>query len=216
MINKPPPLFIFPIIYKLCLSVLVFTSIHLRGQELDTGYVSTTKTDTMAFIEMDTTRTKVKNSLFGEYPSPKTALAFSLVIPGAGQFYNKKYWKIPIIYGGFGYLAWRISENRKDYVDFRDAYAQRVDGDSTTVDIYSEIYSTSALKFLRDARRKGLESNYIFTVLFYLLNGVDAYVDAHLLQFDVSEDLSLKVNPTILHDVHARPTIYGISVVASF
>ncbi len=141
---------------------------------------------------------KRKLRILGDYPNPKAALGLSLVLPGAGQAYNKKYWKIPIIYGVFGYLAYKIDDNKKNYEDFRDAYEIRVDGDDMTIDQYEGIYSDASLKRLRDLRKKGLESNWIFVVVTYLLNGVDAYVDAHLLEFDIDEDLSMNIDPTVM------------------
>ncbi|HKK88870.1 MAG TPA: DUF5683 domain-containing protein [Saprospiraceae bacterium] len=158
--------------------------------------------------------------VFGEYPKPRTALILSLVIPGAGQAYNKKYWKVPLVYGALGYMGWRISENRQTYQDRRDAYIAVVTGDSS-IPIAPELQGLPAnsLRILRDNSKKQLESNWIFLVLTYALNGIDAYVDAHLLEFDVSEDLSLNVDPALLNNLstqNATPNTLGLKISMSF
>lgn len=173
---------------------------------MDSSYVS------------DEIKTSKKLKLLGEYPNPKAALGLSLVLPGAGQAYNKKYWKIPIIYGVFGYLAYKIDDNKKNYEDYKKAYELRVDGDEDTVDKYAGVYNDATLKRLRNLRKKGLESNWIFVVVTYLLNGVDAYVDAHLLEFDISEDLSINLNPSVQpNDQFSNPTPgMGLRIALSF
>ena len=158
--------------------------------------------------------------IFGEYPKPRTALIMSLILPGAGQAYNKKYWKVPIVYGALGYMAWRISENQEVYRQRRDAYTFAITGDSALV-VAPELQGlpASSLRILRDNSKKQLESNWIFLVLTYALNGIDAYVDAHLLDFDVSEDLSIQLDPALINDLEwrsATPNTVGIKLSMSF
>lgn len=143
---------------------------------------------------------KEKNGLFKVlfsrqvYPSPGRALAYSLIVPGAGQFYNKKYVKVGIVYGGFAGILTGINwqANREDR--FQTALELKLENlphefSGTSLD------SERALKSRRDQYRKNRELLTIGLGLFYLLNGLDAYVDAHLLQFDVSDDLSLVLSP---------------------
>jgi len=131
----------------------------------------------------------------------------SALLPGAGQAYNKKYWKIPIIYGGFAGLAYAIRFNNKEYNIYKDAFSARLDGDENTTDAYVGIYSENDLATLKDFYRRNRDLSIIGTGLLYLLNIVDASVDAHLFDFNVNENLSMNIMPT------ASPYMYaGIGV----
>ncbi|TVR42323.1 MAG: hypothetical protein EA394_03830 [Bacteroidia bacterium] len=127
-------------------------------------------------------------------PSPAKAAMLSATFPGLGQVYNRKYWKIPIIYAGFGTLAYFIDFNNTEYRKWREAWIARVDGNPNTVDDYP-LYSTDRLEWLMNGYRRNLEVTYILTAALYLLNILDASVDAHLMNFDVGEDLSLGLEP---------------------
>jgi TM2 domain-containing membrane protein YozV len=127
---------------------------------------------------------------------PKIALLCSAILPGAGQFYNKKYWKIPIVWGAMGAGIYFISTNNVIYRDYRSAILQRVDPNNSVPDKYSGIYSTDQLISLQDQYRQSRDLFIIITSLLYTLNMVDALVDAHLFAFDVSDDLSLKITPS--------------------
>jgi len=141
--------------------------------------------------------------------SSSKAILYSAVLPGAGQAYNKKYWKIPIIYAGFGALIYSISYNQKNYTGYKEAYIQRTDGDVETVDSYPK-YSTDNLKSLFEYYRRNRDLSYILTGTLYILNILDAYVDAELFYFDVSDNLSLHSSPFILNSL-AGDKIGGIS-----
>jgi len=132
-----------------------------------------------------------------EKHSPLTATAFSLALPGAGQVYNKKYWKLPIIYGGLGWMGYRIYKTTQDHREFRGAYLSRIDDDPETIDGYP-LYSADNLNTLRLATKKDQELAIIGFSFVYILVAVDAFVDAHLLTFDVNDDLSMGVSPTVL------------------
>lgn len=134
-----------------------------------------------------------------ENHSPRKATMLSAAFPGLGQAYNKKYWKMPIVYAGFGTLGYFIYTNNAEYKSFRDAYLYRMDDNPATVsDIKFKNYSDDGLKRGRDYYRRNLEVSWIFTGLFYVLNILDATVDAHLADFDVSENLSMKIEPQII------------------
>lgn len=128
--------------------------------------------------------------------SPKKATLLSTFLPGAGQFYNKKYWKIPIIYAGLGTSVYFIASNNSYYNDFRLAYIHRKDNDPTTIDPYVGQYNETNLKDIRDYYRRNMELSIIATTAIYLLNIVDAAVDAHLYEFKVDDDLSIRVQPS--------------------
>ena len=129
--------------------------------------------------------------------SPKKATILSACIPGAGQIYNKKnwVWKVPIIYAGLGVSVYAGIFNRTEYVFWRDQYRMKVDGDSLTNGEYTD-QSDSYLKSQRDYYRQNMEMSFVVTGLIYVLQILDANVEAHLLDFDVSDDLSLHVQPT--------------------
>ncbi len=112
--------------------------------------------------------------------SPTTAVLLSAVLPGAGQFYNESYWKVPIIGGLVGYFGYEYFRNNNLYKDYRDDYAAsqtelNPDGDFT-------------LKTLREFYRDQRDDFVWYFLIVYVINMVDAYVDAHLFDFDVSED----------------------------
>lgn len=127
--------------------------------------------------------------------SPKKAALFALV-PGLGQAYNKKYWKIPIVYTALGVSGYAIWFNAYYYNDLKDAYLIRTDGDSTTTDEYvTLIPSEASLLQYAEYYKKNLDLSVIIFSAVYILNIVDAVVDAHLFSFDISDDLSLQIKP---------------------
>ncbi len=129
--------------------------------------------------------------------SPKKATILSAVLPGAGQVYNKKYWKVPVLYAGFATLGYFIKYNNDEYEVFKDAFVARVDGDESTVDDYVGIYSDQDLQRLKDFYRRNRDLSIVGISLLYVLNIVDASVDAHLFYFEVSDDISMRWQPGI-------------------
>ncbi len=131
--------------------------------------------------------------------SPHRATIYAMVCPGLGQIYNKKYWKLPLVYGGFGTMAYFISKNNNDYKDFKAAYDWAKAGDETipVPNEYAEKYSEAQLKRARDVTRRNLDYSYIITGLWWALTVIDATVDAHLFEFEVSDDLALRIEPDI-------------------
>ncbi|MEI7594116.1 MAG: DUF5683 domain-containing protein [Bacteroidota bacterium] len=129
--------------------------------------------------------------------SATKASVMSAILPGSGQVYNRKYWKVPVLYIGLGTLTYFLSNNYSQYQLFRKAYQYRTDGITTTID-NQPLYSDEQLKINRDIYRGNLELSVILTTALYVINIVDASVDAHLYKFDISEDLSLNVSPTLI------------------
>ncbi len=127
-------------------------------------------------------------------PSPGRAAMLSATLPGMGQIYNQRYWKVPIIYAGFGTLAYFIDFNNSNYRKWREAWIARVDGNPNTVDDFP-IYSDAELERAMNYYRRNLEITYVLTAALYLLNILDASVDAHLMTFDVGEDLTMGLQP---------------------
>jgi len=140
----------------------------------------------------------IKNTL--KIHSASKAILYSAILPGAGQAYNKKYWKIPIIYAGIGALIYAIDFNQKNYSVFKSAYILRTDGDSLTVDNYPR-YSAENLRSLFEYYHRNRDLSYILISSLYILNILDAYVDAELFYFDVSDNLSLHSSPFIMNSL---------------
>lgn len=156
----------------------------------DNGYVNI---DSLNKIFFDKVKTKIDTTFFRKYPYPRTAVIFSLILPGAGQVYNKKYWKLPLVYGALGGIVYAASWNQGKYRIYKNAYIDRL---TCGCDNFVGIYDDASIKTIRDYYRKNMELSYIGLTLTYVLVGVDAFVDAHLGSFDVSNDISLRVKPT--------------------
>ncbi|MEX0812721.1 MAG: DUF5683 domain-containing protein [Chitinophagales bacterium] len=145
--------------------------------------------------------------------SPKKAVIFSAVLPGLGQIYNKKYWKLPIIYAGFGGLGYSIYTNTQDWRMYRDAYKLRVDGDPNTVDEFEGSVSENNLLELKNHYKRNIDLSVIFTAVLYALNLVDAAVDAHLFNYDISDDLSMHVQPDMGFHSQRGSATAGVSII---
>lgn len=145
-------------------------------------------------------------------PDPKRALWLALVLPGAGQIYNRKYWKLPIIYGGFIGCAYAMRWNNQMYLDYSQAYLDIMDNDpntasytqflhlgnqinSSNIERYKEVFRSR-----RDRYRRWRDLSFFVMLGVYALSVIDAYVDASLSTFDISDDLSLQVQPAIINN----------------
>lgn len=148
--------------------------------------------------------------------SPRRATIYSAVLPGLGQAYNKKYWKIPVIYGALGTLGYFIYDNHSKYQIYKDAYSVRTDEDSLTVDGFVDLYTDENLKGLRDYYRRNFELTCIITFAVYALNIIDATVDAHLYEFEVNDDLTVKFQPQIIPNIAGSPTYGGVKITLKF
>lgn len=136
-----------------------------------------------AIIAKDTTKLREIDPL-----RPSKAAFFSAILPGLGQAYNKKYWKIPLVYGALGTSMYFYLENNKKYNIYRDAYKRRLAGfrDDEFVGIFDDQRLIAAQRF----HQRNRDLSLMVTAVFYILNIVDANVDAHLIQFNVNEKLS--------------------------
>ncbi len=129
--------------------------------------------------------------------SPGKATVLSAVLPGAGQIYNRKYWKAPIVWAGLGVSYWFVQRNSEEYRRYKDNYIAVVDGDPTTIDEFNGDVSASQLLDATDTYRKWRDLSYIALGLVYVLNIVDASVDANFVRFDVGRDLAVGVGPSL-------------------
>lgn len=136
----------------------------------------------------------IRNFFKKDYPNPTKAMIFSLVIPGTGQLYNKKYWKVPIVWGAYGLMIYFIDFSSGQYKYFKEEYIVVVNGGESPL-VTQNGWGEDDIKYYRDLYRKRMELSYIGLVAVTLLSGIDAYVDAHLMGFDVSEDLTMHIRP---------------------
>jgi Family of unknown function (DUF5683) len=138
-------------------------------------------------VVKDTVTTKI-NPL-----APAKAAFYSAILPGLGQTYNKKYWKIPIVYGALGAGIYSYVWNKKRYENYRNAYKERLlVGEENTTDPYKGIVSSSTLITAQKFHERNKDLSLLVTVAIYILNIIDANVDAHLLQFNVNGKLTVR------------------------
>lgn len=147
--------------------------------------------------------------------NPKVATFRSAVIPGWGQAYNKKYWKIPIIYGALGTTAYVFFFNLKTYKLLKQAIIYRSDTIASNDGLVDKQFinlSTESIRSYRNTFRQNVDYSVLFFLVFWGLNVVDATVDAHLKSFDVSDDISFKIKP----GYNPTSNTGGLSLVFSF
>ena len=140
-------------------------------------------------------------------PNPTKATWLAVVFPGGGQIYNRKYWKLPIIYGGFAGCAYALSWNGKMYKDYSQAYLDIMDSNPNTKSYedllppnstYNEEQLKNTLKRRKDMFRRYRDLSIFAFIGVYLISIIDAYVDAELSNFDITPDLSMKVEPAVI------------------
>ncbi|MBQ9644906.1 MAG: hypothetical protein IJV24_00935 [Prevotella sp.] len=143
-------------------------------------------------------------------PDPQRALWLALVIPGGGQIYNRKYWKLPIVYGGFVGCIYAMRWNNMMYRDYAQAYLDIMDNDPNTqsynkflhlgrqIDSSNEERYKQIFKKRKDRYRRWRDMSFFVMVGIYAISVIDAYVDAELSEFDISKDLSMKLRPTLM------------------
>lgn len=144
--------------------------------------------------------------------SPHKATIYSALIPGLGQVYNKKYWKLPIIYGLTGVFVYAFDFNNDQYNKYKNAYADMKAGKITSFEGYT---STDILSRLKDGYMRNRDLNVIVLAGIYLLNVVDATVDAHLFDYEINDDLSLNIQPAMKRTFDNQTSV-GISCSFSF
>lgn len=133
--------------------------------------------------------------------SPRKATIRSAILPGWGQAYNKKYWKIPLVYGALGTCVGFFIFNRTEYTDARDAYRLKLDGDPSNDFLIKPKFrqvDPEAVRRYRNEVRQNVDYSVLFFLVCWGLNVVDATVDGHLKSFEVTDNLSLRIKPAYL------------------
>lgn len=185
---------------------IAFCTKSFAQQKTDTTIVTQDSTSKKNILSLDTSAQKY---------NPKVATFRSAVLPGWGQAYNKKYWKIPIIYAALGTTTAIFFYNLKTYKKLREAIILRSDtilSNDSQVDPRFINFSTESIRTYRNSFRKNMDYSVLFFLIFWGLNVVDATVDAHLKSFDVSDNVSFKIKP----GYNPSANTGGISLLFSF
>ncbi len=158
-------------------------------------------------------------------PNPTKATWLALVFPGAGQIYNRKYWKLPIFYGGFAGCAYALTWNGNMYKDYMEAYKDAVNGNwnsSSITDLlppnytYSQSQLTETLRKRKDRFRRYRDLSIFAFIGVYILSVIDAYVDAELSNFDITPDIRVSVEPTVINSQMTGAQKNNVGLQCSF
>lgn len=161
-------------------------------------------------------------------PNPKKAVIYSAIFPGLGQVYNRKYWKLPIVYAGFIGFAYAISWNGRYYTDYSNGYKDIMDDDPMTdswknflsygqdPETVDQEWLKGVLKRRKDYYRRYRDLSIIGTIAMYALTMIDAYIDAQLFDFNINSDLSLHVEPTVIKKTDYLANSFGVQFSISF
>ena len=198
----------------------------------DTLSIDSVQRETAA-LASDSSRVSKKRSATGVTeriarfkPEPYKATWLAVVLPGAGQIYNRKYWKLPIVYGGIMGCLYAYNWNNQMYSDYRQAFLDIMDADPNSksyetffpsgYDFQSnEEYLKELFKKRKNRYRRWRDLSVFACVGVYLVSIVDAYVDAHLSSFDISEDINLSIHPDV-QPSGANGNYYGLNCNISF
>jgi hypothetical protein len=167
-------------------------------------------------------------------PNPKRAVIYSAIFPGLGQVYNRKYWKLPLVYGGFMGFAYAILWNNKNFKDYSEAYFDIMFDDPNDPDSWHDSWMDfvpagrepseyindgsfkNRLKNGKDYYRRYRDLSYILTIAWYFICMADTYVDAQLFDFDISADLSMHIAPSLTPRTKFNSNLYGLSLNIKF
>ncbi|MCP4442370.1 MAG: hypothetical protein GY810_25980 [Aureispira sp.] len=217
MINKTQPSWVR----------LIFIVVFITIGTINTSTYAQQDSSDTAKILQDSSRQKANNKKAERQkknksfrPVPRTATLLAL-IPGGGQIYNRSYWKLPIVFGGLGGLGYWAMSSRQKYICYRKAYLAAVDTSYSVLPICgidTSITEASELKILRDNNQQMFEWAVIAFTVFYGLTILDAFVDAHLKSFDVSDDLSMSIRPRLKYNalVQSFETSVGLKVTPRY
>jgi len=217
-----------------------FCSVWSVAQTGDFSGKDSTSFQEKTFMHTDTVRSDSlvsrKNRIPPEKfkPNSNKAILCAAIFPGLGQIYNRKYWKLPLVYASFVGCAYAINWNGNQYNGYRKAYIDFIDDDPTTNSWDEYRYGSyrkldydnwtpdmkssfaNALKSARDFYRRDRDLSYIVTVGVYAIWIIDAYVDAQLFDFDINPDLSMRVEPVLLDRTPNNSRSVGMQLCFTF
>ena len=197
-----------------------------RQNEMELKELETPINSATLSTHMDATQKEMPQPRERFIPNSNRSVWLAMVFPGAGQIYNRKYWKLPIVYGGFVGCAYALNWNSKMYKDYSQAYLDIMDDDPNTKSFedflplnfnisgqeerYKEIFRKR-----KDLYRRQRDLSIFSFIGVYLLSIIDAYVDAELSDFDITKDNSLKIEPTTFNQESTR-NINSIGLQSNF
>ncbi len=193
----------------LLFGISIFWHSQIVAQEEEAVVIDDTE-ETLKELSENATLFQQKSEL-----DPQTASIYSAVLPGLGQAYNKDYWKIPIIYAGGLAFIQIVKRNNQLYRAFRNALFNEIDLDENTESPFQSRFSVDALRRNTDRFRRDRDFFIIMGLLWYGLNVVDAHISAHLDEFNVNDELSLKISPTLI-SVPTSPYGFGLALTFNF
>ena len=205
-------------------SIVMAIDSMYEAMPLDTAFIEDSlEYGKLTFVKNDVPK-KIERDWSTWRPDPQRALWLALVIPGGGQIYNRKYWKLPIVYGGFVGCIYAMMWNNMMYKDYSQAYLDIMDDDPGTASynkflhLGKQINSTNEerykkiFKSRKDKYRRWRDLSFFCMLGVYAVSVFDAYVDAELSSFDISKDLSLKVRPTVISNKSSENPLYATSL----
>ncbi|MBD0403580.1 DUF5683 domain-containing protein [Flammeovirga sp. EKP202] len=160
-------------------------------------------------------RKKEKKTQYKYITEPTKASFYTIAVPGLGQIYNRKLWKLPLLYGGMTVFIYFVQFNHNNMVETGHWLAYKADADPTNDHLIPEIYQNLSVDNLRQRRdnfRRDRDFMIILSCMWYLLGALDAAVDQHLKYYDISEDLSMKVKPAAIADPYTGLPAVGMTV----
>lgn len=227
----------FVTVYSLAFTALGQTNDSIQVRNM-IGTQNMNKNDTVAWINDKMLNDKAAENIIKSTvpfkPDPNKAVLYSAIFPGLGQIYNKKYWKLPLVYGGFLGFTYAITWNGRQYSDYTAAY-KAIMKENPRDEVNSRIWGPfirrgldpaslsdsqitsyrNSFKRQRDSYRRYRDLSIIGAVALYGLCMIDAYVDAHLFDFDISPDLSLRVEPQVQNDPFSQRS-FGVQCSFKF
>jgi hypothetical protein len=159
--------------------------------------------------------TEISDSALVNIKKPAHAAFYSMILPGLGQAYNGNYWKIPIIYTAISVSIFWADFNNKYYHRYKTAYILNTDGNPATVDEFNGKVSAADLLYYTKQKRRNRDLSIIVAGVFYLLNIVDATVDSNMADYDIGDDISMKVQPAVIPMINEKNSI-GLSLSFRF
>jgi hypothetical protein len=193
----------------ICFAILFFCFPKFSAAQLSFGMQAAYQNQ-HSFFSTDTIISDTTHHFRKKLTAPQKAALMSACLPGLGQAYNHKWWKIPIIYAGMGGLGYSFWWNNSFVKDYKTALRIRYDGDSSTHDAYENRYSDNDLVTLKNYYQRYRDLSVIGMAALYTLQIVDACVDAHLATFDVSDDLSLNICPHVYATQQGMMASFGV------
>jgi hypothetical protein len=192
--------------FTLAIAACIFTSIAVKAQD-STAVV---KADSTIVVETTQGVDSAKMAFIARRFNPQKALLYAAILPGAGQAYNKKYWKVPIVYGGFAFLGYYIDFYNQNHRKYRGELFEMLGANATQS---ASGFTETQVRSLIDRYRRERDFFIVLSGLWYALQIIDAHVDAHLKEFEINPNLQVRVEPSLRQDMFAgRQAGFSISI----